>query len=197
MRRAAVLVVMLFVLPLLTQTSSHSVDPRAQSTLGRSTDADVAVTDLNVTTPSVMISGVPTLAPQTHIIRVSILNLGGSSADGNLTLEANTGSGFAEVDERIISINPGQQEVHLLYWDATAGSGYGLRAVWDVNLSISTDSDASNDEITMSGINVISVEDALPIADSLPDNGDTMARAQWVGGITVVNAGNQLSLIHI
>ena len=191
MRRAAVLVVMLFVLPLLTQTSSHSVDPRAQSTLGRSTDADVAVTDLNVTTPSVMISGVPTLAPQTHIIRVSILNLGGSSADGNLTLEANTGSGFAEVDERVISINPGQQEVHLLYWDATAGSGYGLRAVWDVNLSISTDSDASNDEITMSGINVISVEDALPIADSLPDNGDTMARAQWVGGITVVNAGNQ------
>ena len=191
MRRATALVVMLFVLPLLAQTSSHSVDPRAQSTLGRSTDADVAVTDLNVTTPSAMILGVPTLAPQTHIIRVSILNLGGSSADGNLTLEANTGSGFAEVDERIISINPGQQEVHLLYWDATAGSGYGLRAVWDVNLSTSTDSDASNDEMTISGINVMAVEDALPIADSLPDNGDTLARAQWLGGITVVNTGNQ------
>ena len=192
MRRAAILVVMLFVLPLLANTSSHSVDPRAQSTLGRSTEADVAVTDLNVTTPSVMISGVPTLAPQTHIIRVSILNLGGSSADGNLTLEANTGSGFAEVDKRIISINPGQQEVHLLYWDATAvGSGYGLRAVWDVNLSTSDDSDASNDEMTLSGISVMAVEDALSIADSLPDNGATLARAQWVGGITVVNTGNQ------
>lgn len=192
MRRAAVLVAMLFVLPLLAHTPIQSVDPRAQSTSGRSVEADVAVTDLNITTPSVMVSGVPTLAPQTHIIRVSILNLGGSSADGNLTLEANTGSGYVEVDERTVSINSGQQEVHLLYWDAiTVGTGYGLRSVWDVNLSTSTDSDSSNDEMAITGITVMAVEDATPIADSLPDNGDTLARAQWVGGITVVNTGNQ------
>ena len=192
MRRAAVLIAMLFVLPLLAHTPTHSVDSRAQSTSERSVEADVAVTGLNITTSSVMVAGVPTLAPQTHIIRVSILNLGGSSADGNLTLEANTGSGYAEVDARTVSINSGQQEVHLLYWDATTvGTGFGLKAIWDVNLSTSTDSDSSNDEMALTGISVMAVEDAAPIADSLPDNGDTLARAQWVGGITVVNTGNQ------
>jgi len=191
-RRAAVLIAMLFILPLLAHTPAYSVDSRAQSTSGRSLEADVAVTGINITTPSVMVGGTPTLAPQTHIIRVNILNLGGSSADGNLTLEANTGSGYAEVDVRTVSINSGQQEVHLLYWDATTvGTGFGLKAVWDVNLSTSTDSDSGNDEMAITGISVMAVEDAAPIADSLPDNGDTLARAQWVGGITVVNTGNQ------
>jgi len=183
---AAFLVALLFLLPLLANAPGESVQPTVLPSSGKNTDADVAVTDLSVTTPSVMVSGVPTLAPQIHIIRVTIQNIGGSAADGNLTLKVNG----VLVDSRNVSINPIQQEVHLLYWDASVGSGYNLRAEWVVDGS-STDSDSSNDEMALTGIAVVPVEDAEPIADSLPVDGQNVARALWVGAITVVNTGNQ------
>ena len=184
--KAAAFMAMLFLIPLLANAPGNIVDPLTMPTSGKTTDPDVAVTDLNVTTPSVMIAGVPTLSPENHIIRVSILNMGGSSADGDLVLKVNGN----EVDSRNVSINPGQQEVHLLYWAASPGTGISLNAVWEVDPS-SSDSDSSNDEMSISGITVASVEDAAPISDSLPQNGDTLARAQWAGAITVVNTGNQ------
>ena len=86
----AFLVILLFLLPLLANAPEEASRTNVLSSSGKSTTADVAVTDLLVTTPSVMVSGVPTLAPQEHIIRVTIQNLGGSSADGNLTPVSNT-----------------------------------------------------------------------------------------------------------
>jgi hypothetical protein len=112
--------------------------------------------------------------------------MGGSTADGVLSLKVNT----VQVDYRNVSINVGQQEVHLLYWDAALGSGIALDAVWEVD-SASTDSDSSNDQMTLSGIAVVAVEEASSISDSLPQEGATVARGLWVGGITVVNTGNQ------
>ncbi len=158
-------------------------------TSGKSTDPDVAVTDLNVTTPSVIgPSGNPTLAPLNHIIRVSIANMGGSTAYGNLTLQIDG----SVVDNRTVDLNPGQQEIHLLYWDASsvAGSGIQMTAAWVVDGS-SSDSDPSNDQLSLSSIEVVAYEQASDIADSLPAAGSSLARALWVGAITVVNTGNQ------
>ena len=108
----AFLVALLFLLPLLANAPGESVQPTILPSSGKqSTDADVAVTDLTVTTPSVIVSGTPTLAPQIHIIRVTIQNIGGSTADGNLSLKVNG----VLVDSRNVSINPIQQEVCLLY----------------------------------------------------------------------------------
>ena len=182
----AFLVILLFLLPLLANAPEEASRANVLPSSGKSTTADVAVTDLLVTTPSVMVSGVPTLAPQEHIIRVTIQNLGGSSADGNLTLKING----VDVDSRNVSINAIDQEDHLLYWDASVGSGINIRAVWEVSGS-STDSDPSNDEMSLTGVNVVAVEDATPIADSLPEDGQNVARALWAGDITVLNTGNQ------
>ena len=84
-----------------------------------------------------------------------------------------------------MSINAAQQESHLLYWDASlsSGAGFSIKATYEVNLTISTDSDMTNDVLTMQGISVSSVENAISISDSLPSEGASLARAQWVGEI--------------
>ena len=187
--KAAILMTMLFIAPLLIAAPSTSVEEAPSMTSGKSTDPDVAVTDLNVTTPSVIgPSGNPTLSPMEHIIRITITNLGGSTAYGNLTLKING----VIVDNRTIDLNPGQQEVHLLYWDATlaAASGIQMTASWEADNSPG-DSDSTNDQLSLSNIEVVSLEDASDITDSLPSAGSSMARAMWQGNITVVNTGNE------
>ena len=193
LKKIAVLLAILFVAPMVSLPQDRNLALSEKYNSGKSVDADVAVIDLNVTTNSVYVGATPTLSPISHTIKVDILNLGGSTGEGNLTLEVNTGSGFTEVDRRIISINAAQQESHLLYWDASllSGSGFSLKATWEVNLTISTDSDMTNDILTMQGISVSSVENAISISDSLPYEGASLARAQWVGEITVVNTGNE------
>tara|TARA_B100000700_G_scaffold191967_1_gene211429 strand:+ start:93 stop:5147 length:5055 start_codon:yes stop_codon:yes gene_type:complete len=157
-------------------------------TSGRSVDPDVAVTDLHVTTPSVLVSGVPTLSPENHIIRVGILNIGGSPAEGNVTLKVDG----VLVDNRTVTLNPGAGANHLLYWDASSviASGLQITASWEVDPS-SSDSNSSNDAMSLNNVNVVAVEDATDIADSLPADGSSLARAMWVGAITAVNTGNQ------
>ena len=187
--KATVLAAILLLMPLLAGVPTFPIEESPKMTSGRSTDPDVAVTDLNVTTPSAMVSGVPTLAPQNHIIRVSIVNIGGGVGEGDLILRV----GGVDVDTRDVSINPGQQEVHLLLWDATnvsgaQASGLNIVALWD---AAGSDSDSSNDQTTLSNVDVSAVESASDIADSLPGAGDSLARAQWQGAITVVNTGNQ------
>ncbi|MEC8873923.1 MAG: hypothetical protein VX502_00865, partial [Candidatus Thermoplasmatota archaeon] len=186
-RITSVLLALLFILPLLAQAPGSPIEPVSMSTSGKSTDADVAVTGINVTTPSAWISAIPTLAPMNHTIRVSIVNIGGSAADGELLLKV-SGS---PVDNRTVNINPGAQENHLLYWDASSfegGSSYTLEAVWEAD---GVDADSSNDEMTITGLSVASVEDAVSIADTLPADGDTMPRAEWSGTMTIANIGNQ------
>ena len=141
--KAAILVSLLFLAPLLAVIPSDTMKEAPMMTGGKSTEPDVAVTDLNVTTPSVIgPSGNPTLAPLNHIIRVSLMNQGGSTAYGNITLQIDG----AVVDNRTVDLNPGQQEVHLLYWDASSvvGTGIEMTAVW-VKDSSSSDSDTTND----------------------------------------------------
>ena len=158
------------------------------TTSGKSIDPDVAVTDLHVTTPSVLVSGVPTLAPENHIIRVGILNIGGSPAEGNVTLKVDG----VLVDNRTVTLNPGAGANHLMYWDASSviGSGMQITATWEDDSAIS-DSNSSNDQMSLSNVNVVAVEDATDIADSLPADGSSLARAMWAGAITAVNTGNQ------
>ena len=80
--KAAILMTMLFIAPLLIAAPSTFVEEAPSMTSGKSTDPDVAVTDLNVTTPSVIgPTGNPTLAPMEHIIRITISNLGGLGVD--------------------------------------------------------------------------------------------------------------------
>lgn len=187
--KAAILVSLLFLAPLLAVIPSDTMKEAPMMTGGKSTEPDVAVTDLNVTTPSVIgPSGNPTLAPLNHIIRVSLMNQGGSTAYGNITLQIDG----AVVDNRTVDLNPGQQEVHLLYWDASSvvGTGIEMTAVW-VKDSSSSDSDTTNDQLSLSNIEVSSYEHASDLADSLPSEGSSLARAMWAGAITVVNTGNQ------
>ena len=182
--KAAILVALLFLSPLLAAIPTTPVEDKAMMTSGRSLDPDVAVTDLHVTTPSVMVGGVPTLAPQNHIIRVGIMNIGGTVAEGNVTLKVDG----VLVDNRTVTINPGSGSNHILYWDASSviDSGLELTATWEV-ASTSSDSNSSNDVMSLSNVNVVAVEDATDIADSLPEDGASLARAQWVGAITAVN----------
>jgi len=183
--KATILVALLFLSPLLAGIPASPAEEVPMMTSGRSLEPDVAVTDLHVTTPSVLVSGVPTLAPQNHIIRVGILNMGGSVADGNVTLEVDG----VLVDNRTVSINPGSAANHLLYWDASSviGSGFQITASWEST----SDSNSSNDVMSLDNVNVVALEDATDIADSLPADGSSLARAMWVGAITAVNTGNQ------
>ena len=186
--KATILVALLFLSPLLAGIPTSPDEDAAMMTSGRSLDPDVAVTDLHVTTPSVLVSGVPTLAPENHIIRVGILNIGGSVAEGNVTLKVDG----VLVDNRTVTLNPGAGANHLLYWDASSviGSGLQITASWEV-ASSSSDSNSSNDVMSLNNVNVVAVEDATDIADSLPVDGSSLARAMWVGAITAVNTGNQ------
>ena len=138
--KATILVALLFLCPLLAGIPTSPDDDVAMMTSGRSLDPDVAVTDLHVTTPSVLVSGVPTLAPENHIIRVGILNIGGSVAEGNVTLKVDG----VLVDNRTVTLNPGAGANHLLYWDASSviGSGIQITASWEVSSS-SSDSNQS------------------------------------------------------
>jgi uncharacterized membrane protein len=186
--KATILVALLFLSPLMASIPAAPVEEVPMMTSGRSIDPDVAVTDLHVTTPSVLVAGVPTLAPQNHIIRVGILNIGGSATEGNVTLKVDG----VLVDNRSVTINPGVAANHLLYWDASSviDSGLQLTASWEV-ASTSSDSNASNDVMSLNNVNVVAVENAADIADSLPEDGSSLARAMWEGGITAVNTGNQ------
>ena len=187
--KATILVALLFLSPLLAAIPSSSVEDAPMMTSGKQTnDPDVAVTDLHITTPSVLVSGVPTLSPENHIIRVGILNIGGSPAEGNVTLKVDG----VLVDNRTVTLNPGAGANHLLYWDASSviASGLQITASWEVAGS-SSDSNSSNDDLSLNNVNVVAVEDATDIADSLPADGSSLARAVWAGAITAVNTGNQ------
>jgi len=186
--KALVLVALMFLSPMLAGIPASPDEDVSMMTSGRSLDPDVAVTDLHVTTPSVLVSGVPTLSPENHIIRVGVLNIGGSVAEGNVTLKVDG----VLVDNRTVTLNPGAGSNEILYWDASSviGSGMQITASWEV-ASSSSDSNSSNDVMSLNNVNVVAVEDAADIADSLPADGASLARAMWVGAITAVNTGNQ------
>ena len=184
--KATILVALLFILPMLASIPTTPPEEESMMTSGRQTSPDVAVTDLHVTTPSVEVSGVPTLSPENHIIRVGILNIGGSTGHGNITLKVDG----VKVDNRTVSLNPGASANHLLYWDASTivASGLQITASWESDVS---ESNTTNDELELANVNVVALEDAADIADSLPEDGDSLARAMWEGAITAVNTGNQ------
>ena len=186
--KAMILVALMFLSPMLAGIPSSPGEDVPMMTSGRSLDPDVAVTDIHVTTPSVLVSGVPTLSPENHIIRVGVLNIGGSVAEGNVTLKVDG----VLVDNRTVTLNPGAGSNEILYWDASSviGSGMQITASWEV-ASSSSDSNSSNDVMSLNNVNVVAVEDAADIADSLPADGASLARAMWEGAITAVNTGNQ------
>ena len=189
-RKTACLLAFLFVLPLFAHHPVDFEDQFQNQNSQKSTDPDIAITGINVTTPSFFDGGTRFLAPMVHTIRVNIINLGASSGTGNLTLEINDGTGAVEEDRRPVSLSPGGQETQLLYWDATAasGSGYTITSNW---LQDNGDADSSNNNAIVDSVTVSAVEAAQHIGDSLPSDGVKLARAQWDGSITVRNSGNQ------
>ena len=186
--KATILVALLFLSPLLAgiPIAPDQENPMPSST--RQMSPDVVVTDLDVTTPSAIVGGTPTLAPVNHVIIVGTTNQGGSTAEGNVTLKVNG----VVVDNRTATITPGGQVNSVMYWDASSlsGTGYEITASWAPSSS-SSDSDSSNNQMSLSGVSVTEVESASDIADSLPSDGSSLARALWEGAITVVNTGNQ------
>ena len=186
--KATILVALLFLSPLLAgiPVATDEEDPMQSST--RQMGPDVVVTDLDVTTPSAIVGGTPTLAPVDHVIVVGTTNQGGSTAEGNVTLKVDG----VLVDIRYATITPGGQVNSVMYWDASSlsGTGYEITAEWDPSSS-SSDSDSSNNQMSLSGVSIAEVESASDIADSLPSDGSSLARALWEGAITVVNTGNQ------
>ena len=186
--KATILVALFLLSPLLAGIPVATDEEKPMPSSTRQVSPDVVVTDLDVTTPSALVGGVPTLAPVNHVIIVGSTNQGGSTAEGNVTLEVND----VVVDIRAASITPGGQVNSVMYWDASSlsGTGYVITASWEPSSS-STDSDSSNNQMSLSGVSVAEVESASNIADSLPYDGSSLARALWEGAITVVNTGNQ------
>ena len=184
--KATILVALFFLSPLLSGIPVATDEDYPMPSSTRQIGPDVVVTDLDVTTPSALVGGTPTLAPVNHVIIVGSTNQGGSSAEGNITLEVNG----VVVDTRPASISPGSQVNSVMYWDASSlsGTGYEITASWDPS---STDTDSSNNQMSLSGVSVAEVESASRIADSLPSDGSSLARALWEGAITVLNTGNQ------
>ena len=150
-------------------------------------NADVSVSELTITTPSVSLLGINVLSPMEHIIRISLVNYGGSDANGTLTLSIDDGSSSTEVDTRDIYILAGQQENHLLYWDAYSATDISLNAIFTIDPS-EVDSDSSNDYLSLL-VDVYDIEDAEILATTLPNEGTTLARAPWSGIIAVQNSG--------
>ena len=139
--KATILVALLFFSPLLAGIPIATDEDNPMSSSTRQMSSDVVVTDLDVTTPSAMVGGTPTLAPVNHVIVVGTTNQGGSTAEGNVTLKVNG----AVVDNRTATITPGGQVNSVMYWDASSlsGTGYEITASW-VPSSSSSDSDTSN-----------------------------------------------------
>jgi len=187
-RKTAFLLAFLFVLPLLAHHPVDFTDHSTKQTSPRAVDPDVAITGINVTTPSFFDGSTNFLAPMVHTIRVTIINLGGSTGNGNISLQVNG----AEEDRRPVSLPPGGQQNQVLYWDATSasGPGYTIVAIWD-DAPADDDSDSTNDQQTISSITVSAVEEAQHLDDSLPEDGSKLARAEWAGSVTVRNSGNQ------
>ena len=76
-----------------------------------------------------------------------------------------------------------------MYWNATnSPSGSSLIALW-TNDPSSTDSDTSNNQLLLSNIDVLDVESATHVADTLPDDDDVLAKGLWSGTISMVNSG--------
>ena len=188
MKVKAILIVTIMVLSILPYTPEATLKSNIEPSF-QASNADVAVTQLDITTPSVYVGAVPTVSPMNHIIRVTIVNFGGSDAEGTLTLEVDDGSGPSEVDSRDISISSGWTSNHIMYWNATnSPSGSSLIALW-TNDPSSTDSDTSNNQLLLSNIDVLDVESATHVADTLPDDGDVLAKGLWSGTISMVNSG--------
>mgnify|MGYP006264089029 FL=1 len=76
--KATILVALFFLSPLLSgiPVATDEDNPMPSST--RQIGPDVVVTDLDVTTPSALVGGTPTLAPVNHVIIVGSTNQGGS-----------------------------------------------------------------------------------------------------------------------
>ena len=188
MKVKAILIVTIMVLSILPYTPETTLKSDNVPSF-QASDADVAVTQLDITTPSVYVGAVPTVSPMNHIVRVTIVNFGGTDAEGTLTLEVNDGSGQSEVDSRDISISSGWTSNHIMYWNATNfPSGSSLIALW-TNDPSSTDSDNSNNQLLLSNIDVLDVQSATHVADTLPNNDDVLAKGLWSGTISMVNSG--------
>lgn len=188
MKVKAILIVTIMVLSILPYTNEGTLKSETISSTD-SSSADVAVTQLDVTTPSVYVGAVPTVSPMNHIIRVTIVNFGGTDANGTLTLSVNDGSVLSEVDGRDISISSGWTSNHLMYWDATtSSSGISLIATWVIDTTES-DSNSNNDQLVLSNVEVADIEDASNVADTLPNNDDVLAKGLWSGTISMVNSG--------
>ena len=95
MKVKAILIVTIMVLSILPYTPEATLKSNIEPSF-QASNADVAVTQLDITTPSVYVGAVPTVSPMNHIIRVTIVNFGGSDAEGTLTLEVDDGSGPSE-----------------------------------------------------------------------------------------------------
>ncbi|MFL2957730.1 MAG: hypothetical protein ACJZ4Z_02945 [Candidatus Thalassarchaeaceae archaeon] len=188
MKVKAILIVTIMVLSILPYTPEAMLKSNKEPSF-QASNADVAVTQLDITTPSVYVGAVPTVSPMNHIIRVTIVNFGGSDAEGTLSLIVDDGSGPSEVDSRDISISSGWTSNHVMYWNATnSPSGSSLNASW-TNDPSSTDSDSSNNHLILSNIDVLDVQSATHVADTLPNNGDVLAKGLWSGTISMVNSG--------
>lgn len=188
MKAKAILIVTIMVISILPYTPEIALKSNTTSSSDASS-ADVAVTQLDITTPSVYVGSIPTVSPINHIIRVTIVNFGGTDAEGTLTLEVDDGTGPSEVDSRDISISSGWTSNHIMYWNATNSlSGSSLIALW-TNDPSSADSDDSNNQLLLSNIDVTDLQSATHVADTLPNYDDVLAKGLWSGTISIINSG--------
>ncbi|MEC7688208.1 MAG: hypothetical protein VX514_04115, partial [Candidatus Thermoplasmatota archaeon] len=154
-------------------------------TSGRS--VDVSVDSVEIISASAVIGGVHTLANVAHEVRVTIVNLGTTTATGTLELNVAVNSGVPSVVDSVsFTLLGSSSEVHLFEWTQTSGT-----ADISVTATAGSDSDPSNDDLAYP--HTLTIQDTsshVEVSNTLPNDGDVIGRDIWHGDWVFSNTGN-------
>ena len=181
----AITLVTLLLISSLGHLAISEIENSPSSTSGRS--VDVSVDSLEIISPSAVIGGVHTLANVAHEVRVTIVNLGTTTATGTLELNVGVNSGVPSVVDSVsFTLSGSSSEVHLFEWAQTSGT-----ADISVTATAGSDSDPSNDDLAYPHtLTILDTSGHIEVSNTLPNDGDVIGRDMWHGNWVFSNTGN-------
>ena len=181
----AITLVTLLLISSLGHLPISEIENSPSLTSGRS--VDVSVDRVEIISASAVIGGVHTLANVAHEVRVTIVNLGTTTATGTLELNVAVNSGVASVVDSVsFTLLGSSSEVHLFEWTQTSGT-----ADISVTATAGSDSDPSNDDLAYP--HTLTIQDTssyVEVSNTLPNDGDVIGRDMWHGNWVFSNTGN-------
>ena len=122
-----------------------------------------------------------------HEVRVTIVNLGTTTATGTLELNVGVNSGVPSVVDSVsFTLSGSSSEVHLFEWAQTSGT-----ADISVTATAGSDSDPSNDDLAYPHtLTILDTSGHIEVSNTLPNDGDVIGRDMWHGNWVFSNTGN-------